>query len=98
MGDTNRYVVNPDVSCREQGAEGALLFNPDTDGMMVINPTGLIIWQALAQPKTEEEIVARLVEACQDVPADAVAADVSEFLALLLPGGFVGEELGDDAA
>ena len=66
--------------------------------MLVINPTGLIIWQALAQPLAEEEIVARLVEACEDVPAEAVAGDVSEFLAMLLPGGFVGEVLGDDAA
>ena len=43
MPDTKRYLVNPDVSCREDDlTEGALIFNPDTSGILVINPTGLL--------------------------------------------------------
>jgi hypothetical protein len=61
--------------------------------MMVLNPTGLLIWEALGEPRTEEQIVARLVEACDDVPADQVGGDVTESLQTLLPGGFVGEVL-----
>lgn len=92
MEQAKRYVVNPDVSCREEGPEGALLFNPDTDDMMVINPTGLAIWQALSQPRTQDEIVMHLLEACYDVPDQQVIADVNEFLTeVLQPQGFIGE-------
>ena len=92
MPDTKRFLVNPDVSCREDDmTEGALLFNPDTDVMLVINPTGLLIWQALSQPRTPGEIVDHLLEACEDVPSDQVVQDVDDFLGTLQPGGFVGE-------
>ena len=97
MSDVNRYLANPDVSCREEGPEGALLFNPDTDAMLVVNPTGLLIWQTLGQPRGQDEIVAHLLEACEDVPTDQVAADVDEFIQTLQPGGFIGEVLESDA-
>jgi hypothetical protein len=98
MSEGKRYLANPDVSCREEGPEGALLFNPDTDGTTVLNPTGLLIWEALREPRTEEQLVACLVEACDEVPADQVGGDVDEFLKTLLPGGFVGEVLEEGAA
>jgi hypothetical protein len=95
MDQTKRYLANPDVSCREEGPDGALLFNPDTNDLLVVNPTGLVIWQALSQPRTQEEIVVHLREACYDVPADQVAADVDEFLLQTLqPQGFAGEVTG----
>jgi sensor domain CHASE-containing protein len=96
MSDTMRYLVNPDVSCREEGPDGALLFNPDTDAVLVINPTGLLIWQVLDQPRTRDEIVAHLLEACEDAPTDQVATDVDEFIQSLQPGGFIGEVLEND--
>jgi len=96
MSDTRRYLVNPEVSCREEGPDGALLFNPDTDAILVINPTGLLIWQALDQPRTRDEIVAHLLEVCEDVPTDQVAEDVDEFIQRLQPGGFIGEVLEND--
>jgi hypothetical protein len=95
MSERKRYLANPDVSCREEGPEGALLFNPDTDGMMVLNPTGLVIWEALDEPRTQDEIVAHLRERCDNVPVEQVGTDVDEFLQALLPGGFVGEVLAD---
>jgi len=92
--EVKRYLANPDVSCREDDlAEGAILFNPDTDGLLVINPTGLLIWQALGQPKTPKELAAHLLESCDGAPADQVGADVDEFLDMLKPGGFIGEVL-----
>ena len=37
MSETKRYQANPDVSCRPEGPdEGAILFNPDTDAVIVI--------------------------------------------------------------
>jgi hypothetical protein len=91
MNESKRYLANPDVSCREEGQDGALLFNPDTDGMMVVNPTGLLIWQTLKEPRSPQEIIRHLLDACEGVPTDQVGGDVEEFLEVLLPGGFVGE-------
>jgi len=91
MNESTRYRANPDVSCRDEGPDGALLFNPDTDAITVVNPTGLLIWQALAQPRTQAELVAHLLETCDGVPQDEVATDVDAFLRSLAPGGFIGE-------
>ena len=40
-----RYAVNPAVSLREE-LDGALLYNPDTDEVLLINGTGRLIWDA----------------------------------------------------
>jgi sensor domain CHASE-containing protein len=85
-----RYVVNPDVSCREEGADGALLFNPDTDKVLVVNPTGLLIWRALEEPRRLAEVVTVLEAQCRDVPMEQVQDDVREFVAHLQASGFVG--------
>jgi hypothetical protein len=84
------YIVNPDVSCREEGPDGALLFNPDTDDVLVVNVTGYLIWQALAEPRSQSGVVDALVEQCANVPQDEVAQDVVEFLDQLVARGFVG--------
>lgn len=97
MTDDTRYVVNPDVSCREEGPDGALLFNPDTDQVVVINTTGLLIWQGLGEPRTENEIVRFIEERCEGVPVDEVAQDVSEFVEELKEKGFVGTYEGATA-
>jgi enhancing lycopene biosynthesis protein 2 len=84
-----KYIVNPDVSCREEGPDGALLFNPDTDQVLVINITGLVIWEALEAPATRAAVVEAVKTRCADVP-DEVAADVDEFIDQMLAKGFVG--------
>jgi signal peptidase I len=91
-----RYMINPDVSCR-RASEGAALLNPDTDKSVAINAVGYLIWQVLARPCTQSEIIAHLAETCQDVPADQVALDVTAFLQALQPRGFVGEVLDEES-
>ncbi|MEJ5308350.1 MAG: PqqD family peptide modification chaperone [Anaerolineae bacterium] len=88
--ESTLYIVNPDVSCREEGPDGALLFNPDTDAVLVINTTGLLIWEALRKPRDKAAVVAELVSRCNNVPADSVAGDVDEFVEQLVARGFVG--------
>ena len=85
-----QYIANPDVSCREEGPDGALLFNPDTDQVLVINPTGLLIWQALDRPRTLAEVTAALEARCDNVPAEQVGPDVREFVELMVGKGFIG--------
>ena len=91
-----QYLANPDVSCREEGTDGAILFNPDTDAILVINPIGLMIWQALEQARTKDDIVANLMESCEDVPPDQVTTDVNEFIETLESGGFAGKIVEND--
>ncbi len=89
--ESTLYVVNPDVSCRPEGEDGALLFNPDTDQVLVINPTGLLIWQALAEPRSQAQVVELFSAQCDNLPDPAeVARDVAEFLEQLVARGFVG--------
>ena len=87
--DITRYVVSPDVSCREEGPDGALLFNPDTNDVLVINTTGLLIWEALADPRTQEEVTAALIEQCNNIPGEQVSQDVAEFVDQMIGKGFV---------
>ena len=39
-----RYYRNPDVVIHEEDPDGALVYNPDTDQIKVINQTGFFIW------------------------------------------------------
>ena len=92
--NTASYQANPDVSCREEEpGEGAILYNPDVDAVLAINNTSLLLWRALAQPATRENLVACLLANYEDAPADQIQGDVEAFLASLLPGGFIGEVL-----
>ncbi|MBN1978810.1 MAG: PqqD family peptide modification chaperone [Anaerolineae bacterium] len=88
--NTPRYSTNPDVSCREEGPDGALLFNPDTDDVLVINLTGLLIWRALSEPRSQEEVVEALVAQCNNVPEGQVTQDVEEFVQQLIGREFIG--------
>lgn len=77
-----RYAVNPVVSLREE-FEGAMLYNPDADDIVLINETGRIIWDAIAQPQTTAEIAAYLEANTEG--AENVSADVDAFIESLLP-------------
>jgi|SRR6056297_334091 len=90
MEDT-KYTINHDVSCRIEEPEGAILFNPETDAVQAINPTGLAIWEALEYPRNKKEIVEYLLDVCEDVPEEQVVQDVEEFVEKLKSAGFIGE-------
>ena len=77
-----RYAVNPAVSLREE-LDGALLYNPDTDDVLLINETGRLIWDAIALPQTVEEIAAHLKANTEG--AVNVQEDVEAFIESLLP-------------
>ncbi len=80
-----RYLANSVVSCRDEGEDGALLFNPDLDGAAFINPTGRLIWDILVLPHTVDEITNQLAEKLNMPDASVVAKDVEEFLMTLQP-------------
>jgi hypothetical protein len=87
-----RYAVNPVVSLRKE-PDGALLYNPDQDDIILLNETGVMIWEAMTAPKTAAEIAAYVGENTEG--ADNVLADVEAFLESLLPNFAV---VSDDTA
>jgi hypothetical protein len=85
-----KYLVNPDVSFRQEDDDGGILFNPDADLLEVINPTAVAIWTFLAAPRTQAEMVAHLCEVCEGASRAQVEKDVGEFIEPLLKKGFIG--------
>ena len=86
-----QFLRNPDVVLREEDPdEGALLFNPDTNQVKVINTTGLFIWQQCGEARTLDEIVAEVQKGFDEVPSEQVAQDVQEFVDGMLATGFIG--------
>ena len=71
------YLANPDVKCNLDEPEGsAVLLNPDTDAILGINSTSLLLWQALRQPRTRDQLAAYLLKHCTEEPVGQVTADV----------------------
>jgi hypothetical protein len=90
-----RYVANPVVSCREEEG-GAAVFNPDTDDMAIINPTGLVIWDFLDSPRTAAQVAAHLIEKFRGVSLEQATGDAEGFLESLLPDFILETEGMDD--
>lgn len=81
-----RITANPVVSCRTEGNDGALLFNPDTDNTLLINLTGIMVWNFISQPRTVKEIVAYITKSYSNSPDQAsIQKDIETFVADLAP-------------
>ena len=92
-----KYLVNPDVSFRQEGDDGAILFNPDSDSLEVVNPVAAEIWTFLAAPRTRAEVVAHLCAVCAGAAREQVEKDVEEFIGALVEKGFIGVVAEPDA-
>jgi hypothetical protein len=86
-------IRNPDVILREDDPEGALLFNPDTNQIRVINATGLFIWKHCDGKKDILAIVKALEEAFTEVPEMDIETQVNNFLDEMKATGFIGKIL-----
>jgi hypothetical protein len=83
------YARNPDIVLREEDEDGALLFNPDTSEVRVLNATGLFIWRRCGGAAMDE-LLAAVSDAFEDVPEERVRSDVENFVSGLLEAGFMG--------
>lgn len=63
----------------------------DFPGMITVNETGAMLWEALAQEQTEAQLTQTLCAAFDAEPSQA-AADVAEFLRRLRLAGAIAEE------
>ena len=55
------WVRNPDVMTRS-GAFGVLVMTPDGDRPLLLEGTGVDLWQALSEPKSDAQLVADLAD------------------------------------
>ena len=85
-----RCIRNPDVVLREEEPDGALLFNPDTNQIRVLNATGAFIWGLCDGTRDQPSLVAALKEEFDGVPPDEVDNQVKEFMDDMQANGFIG--------
>ena len=87
---SSRYMKNPDVVVREEDEDGALIFNPDTDQIRVLNPTGFFIYQLCDGSNDLNGMILAVKNTFKDVPDDQVSGQVEEYIDDMLSSGFIG--------
>lgn len=83
------YLWNPDVVLREEGSDGALIFQPDTNQIKVLNATGLFIWQRCDGNHTLSDLITALLVEFEGAPESEVAQQVEGFVESLVQGQFI---------
>ena len=79
------YRANEVVSCVDEGEDGAMLYNPDKDDTVLLNPSGRSIWALLAAPRTLEEIAGHLAAAYPGVTPEQARQDAEQFIQSVVP-------------
>lgn len=85
-----KYIQNPDVNLREEDEDGALLFNPDTDQVKLLNQTGHYIWKRCQKEVTIDQIIEAFKKDFDDVPENQIKSDIEEFVKQMVDTGFIG--------
>ena len=88
--EVQRFIRNPDVVLHEEDPDGALVFNPDTDQIKVLNQTGFFIWLLCDGSHDKQGIVRCVRESFDKVPEDQVSGQVEDFVNDMLSAGFIG--------
>lgn len=84
--------INPLAVFRQEMDDNAILFNPESGEIFALNPTGRVIWQALAEGLDRDAVLARLAEKCNAPLPPEASRDLDEFLAALKLKGFLADE------
>lgn len=74
---------NPSYVLREEEDDAALLFDPDTGAIRVLNGTALAVWQRLDGQRNLRQVVADLREGYDEFD-DAAEQQVAELLKMFL--------------
>lgn len=92
MNQTDKPIANPLVVLREEFDDWAVLFNPETAEAVGTNPVGVAVWKHMDGKKSLEAIVSEIKSSFDNAP-DAVASEITSFVAKLAANGFVGLEV-----
>lgn len=85
-----RYQRNPDIVYRPEGLDGAILFEPDSARVQVLNLTGAYVWERLDGEAPLGAICAGLAQQFEGAPPDPARLfdEVHAFVGLLVRIGF----------
>jgi hypothetical protein len=86
----SRYLRNPDVVLREEDEDGALLFNPDTNQVRVLNATAVFLWHLCDGMKGVPDMAAALKAQFEGVPEKEAEDHVKSFMDDMTANGFIG--------
>ncbi len=91
-GNATRYAASPNYILREIAGEAVLVSVgqgvADFCGVVILNASAKVLWQALSRGATADELTAALLQTFQVSPSQA-RADVEEALAMLMKRGMV---------
>jgi hypothetical protein len=90
MDENACLLARSDLIVREEGDEGeALIFDPETERVKVLNHTGLTLWRWCETGHTPQDLVRRLSEEYDSVDLDVLRQDVNDFVRELLALGYL---------
>lgn len=69
-----------------------VLYHRDTGSGMVLNPTGSMIWDALAAPQSAADLAAGLSARYPALEREKITADVGTYVESLLDNGLIASE------
>ena len=72
--------LNPFVVMAEQFDGTGLVFNPESNGAVSLNKTGVYLWNRLKDGASEAEMISGLLEKYEGVTEEKASADVKAFL------------------
>ena len=84
--------LNPFAVMAEQFDGTGLVFNPESNGAVALNKTGVYLWSRLKDGATEAELIAGLLEKYDGVTEEKAAADVKAFLEELQSRSLLSED------
>jgi len=84
--------LNPFAVMAEQFDGTGLVFNPESNGAVALNKTGVYLWNRLKDGATESEMTAGLLEHFSGVTEEQASADVKAFLEELRKRSLLPEE------
>ena len=84
--------LNPFAVMAEQFDGTGLVFNPESNGAVALNKTGVYLWSRLKDGATEAELTAGLLEKYEGVTEEKATADVKAFLEELRSRSLLSED------
>lgn len=83
-----QYILNPKIVFREEEEE-SLLYDPDTGRVRILNETGTLIYELLAQKLNREKIIDSIISEYDDMNRQYLEKDFDEFTAQMEQSGIL---------
>ena len=86
-----RFFQNENISLREEDEDGALLFEPDTGKIVVLNLTGVELWKRLKEPNNIKSLKSYIIENFSETDNHDIEKEINEFITQLKELEFIKE-------